>query len=660
MLKIKKNIPVLYIILSFLVIQTAFSQENFNNLTEKKYTNSQINVGLAFGEDFYLSDFFELPGILTCCGYDNISYKFGTGFGYSFWLGYGRNLPKLLFNKDFLFNTNIKFFNQSGKFSEEIKIGNKIYENRYEDIISEHSLDVDLYALSLNPSLSIYLFDKENLPLNLNFGLNFGVLLNGKFSQKEELISPENEFFANGTKFQNVADGNLPNQSNFFAGISLGIAYDWLHFGNFVLSPTFNLNYNFTNVISDLNWKTHSANLGINVTYKIPERKIPEEKTPEPPIIPEFPQLKTPLTEKLNLIVNANEPNNSTIKIPIYASEITNVSSDLPMIYFEQNSGKIIEGYPQNLIFSLKNRRNLKIEIGISSSENEAIFNVRKKEILNFLNANKIDTNSIIFEKNHIAKKARYSEIEKENSYAKFFINNKFEQLLSENRDTIINEIGNKNINFETKITATSLPYLYQFNYIVKQNSQNNIEKTINNEEKIELKIDDNLLNWKNEFTKNKKIEKAEIDIQCKVVDAEQKSATENFKYEIMSEFFIGNFHNSSQENSYNSEFLLGFFSFDEAEIFATNEKVLSEIKNSLKSNKKVEIFATTDNLGMQNYNSNLSSQRAKSAIAIIDPENKYSNNISIGSRNEIEKRFVNSTTYSRQKSRIVVVRILK
>ena len=644
------------------------SDETINLVPNEKYTTHSLNAGFSLNENFYFSNFTEIPNCVSCAKYDSILFDFANGLGYSFWFGYSKYLEKSFFNKNSKFSINLVFSSISAKYSKESKFANYIPGFLIEDLISRHTIDVTLNSIALNPSISIEPISKNNFPLSIGIGANLGILLTGSFSQKEELIEPKYVFFENGEKIINKANGDLPDKASIFAGISLNVTYDFYKIDNFIFSPTLKLNYGLTNIVSNADWKVHSANLGINIAYNIP-KKIEVIKEPEIII-----QEEIPVVEKLNLIVNASEPNNSKIIIPISLHEIIKTSNSLPILYFQQNTDLLVGDYFTNLehyerlVKKIKianeNKQNIKIEIGISSSESDSIFEERKNTIITFLHSYKIQTDLLSFEKNVKTKKEKYDEAEKENSYAKFFIDNKLEQLIETTTQKIINNISTHSINFNAIIEATELPYSYILSYTISNYDiikQNNVAlKEIKNVENYNFLIDSNLLNWKDYFEKTNSItEKIDIMVGCFVSDAKDNSKNTTFNYQIEPRITVDTFYNSNPNNLYKSEYILGFFSFDEDEIFAVDTNILNKIRDVLKNGKQIEVVGTTDNLGTQNYNSGLSLLRAKSAIKIIDPENNFANSITVGSKSAIERNFDYSNIYAQQKARVAIIRIL-
>ena len=643
------------------------SEEKINDISKKEYTQHSLNAGLSLNGNWYFSDFTEIPNCVSCAKYDGILFDFANGLSYSFWFGYSSNskhLEKLFPNKNPKLSINLVFANLSAQYSKEIKIGNRISGDKIEELISRYTIDVALNSILLNPFVSIQPFG-NNIPLSIGIGANFGILITGSFSHNEELIKPEDEFFSNGQKTINRANGDLSDKSSIFAGLALNATYDLCKIGDFIISPTLKLNYGLTNIVTSTNWKAHSANLGINIVYNVP-KKIEIIEEPEI-VIPEEPK-PIPIVEKLNLIVNASEPNNSKIVIPVSLYEIIQTSNSLPILYFQQNSDKLIftsnaindsvnldhsEQIIKKIMAASRNNHNIKIEIGISSSENDSLFESRKNAIIALLNSYKIQTDSFAFEKNVRMKKEKYDEAEEENSHAKFFINGKLEQLIETSTRKIINNISTRNINFNAVIEATAQPYSYDLDYSITRNNSLVTGTKFANAQNYDLLIDSNLLNWKN------KVENADLVINCRVTDAKNNSQDTIFRYKIVPQISVDTFYNSVPNNLYKTEYILGFFTFDEDEIFAVNMDYLDKIKNFLQNGKQIEVIGTTDNLGTQNYNSGLSLQRARAAIKIIDPDNKYSNSIAIGSKSVVERHFDYSNIYARKKARVALIRIL-
>ena len=649
----QKKLLIFALFLTFSLATNLFSKENTNHNSTKNYTPHLLNFGFTVNGNFYFSDFEDIPNCITCAKYDDVKYDFAFGIGYSIFAGYSRELPKFLFDKDFIWTTNLSFTTLSAKYKKESFFSNWIEGDFITQVISSKNLDISLNSIQIKPILSAYLFDKNKLPLRFDFGLNLGILLAGTFDQNEELLQPDAAYFENGTKIRNIASGDLPNKSSVFAGISLGATYDLYRTNNFIFSPKFSLNYGLTNITSDLNWKSHSVNFGVNIAYHIPEKIIPEiiEPTPEPPTVPELPKWDLAEVAELELIVNASHLNNSQINIPVFLDEIRIVNTSLPMIYFEQNSNKIVEGFDRNLIENLRNSNKIVVEIGLSNSENETLFESRKNAIQEFLTKNNITSKTVNFTLNHREKRERHNQIERENAYAKFFINNVFRQIETIKIDTVVNYFASEEISFVTQISVTSHPYSFTFEYFKNDEKLYGGEAT----DTYSWRFDESIF-----FNDKNEIETANLTVKWHLQDAENQSKEVEFNYKVVPQITVNTFHNSNPANYFHSEFVVGFFEFDGTELLAVNENSVNKIRQHLRDGGQIEVFGMTDNFGTQNYNQNLSTERAKATIKIIDSENRFSNNILIGSKNKIEQKFDSSNLYNLQKSRVAIVRILK
>ena len=107
--------------------------------------------------------------------------------------------------------------------------------------------------------------------------------------------------------------------------------------------------------------------------------------------------------------------------------------------------------------------------------------------------------------------------------------------------------------------------------------------------------------------------------------------------------------------NKSEEQFILAYTDFDESKLNSIDQKVLGKAKQAVKDGKQVTIFASTDNLGNQEYNRALAERRANSAKQIIGTGKGTVNIVYPDSY-----LFSNSHPYGRMLNRAIVIRIEK
>ncbi|MDR0926934.1 MAG: hypothetical protein LBO69_04125 [Ignavibacteria bacterium] len=614
-----------------------------NPLLADEYTNHKVSIGGSANWNIYQSDFYSLPGVLNSNIYDNVKCDFTTGFGYAIRIGYGYEFT--LWDMPATLGGDIVFTDLSAKYSEDAKFTNWIDGDNYGDAISRHILDISLQTALLNPYISLYPIDKH--PLSFRLGLNLGINISGSYDQKEELVSPDNIEYSNGSNSIYVESGDLPDKSALYAGIQLGVGYDIAQIGNWVITPNILLNYGLTNIVSGLSWQAHSANIGITFTYKFPVYTPPPPELPKLPAPPALPLPKPPEVAKLELVVDASERNNETIYVPVNIDEIITTRVSMPILYFKNGTDTIISGYAPQLLDLLRNNKNISVEIGVSYpelSDADDLSEKRKIAINSFLQTNGINAVTT-FSLKKDEKQQKYPELNQEYAYAKFYVNGKYAIVEHTRLDTAINQIGSASLSLEAKIVADATPYQYKLDYYIDGRTQSVMD------EKWTLTLNQSNLKWTTPSAKSK------LDIRCHLQDAEGKNAEQHFDYTVVPQLIATTYTNSKPDNAWTDEYVVGFFGFDESVLLTRNDNAINIIRKALAQGKLIEVVGTTDAFGTQQYNIPLSVSRANAAIAAIDTEHKWSSQIQIGNSNK--PSHTNGTIYDRQHERAAIIRIM-
>lgn len=244
--------------------------------------NSQIdttkpiyNIGVYGGINYNLHDagFRSLPGIPNCCP------KFESGSGIAPQVGLSVRFP---FDEASSLILKLEYSDYSGKLEKEEFIGNTELRQatppfETTDVVkatSNHSVEGNLGAISIEPMYSWNIFDK----FNWNIGLNLSYLLSPKFTQREQLVSPNNVVFKDTEKRvrNEYINNDIPEVNSIQIFGKTSISYS-IPFGkNMILSPELGFAYPFTKIFSD-EWKVIPISIGLNLEYPI-KPSIEKEK----------------------------------------------------------------------------------------------------------------------------------------------------------------------------------------------------------------------------------------------------------------------------------------------------------------------------------------------------------------------------------------------
>lgn len=249
----------------YLIILLSFAQ--IISYSQIDTTKPRFYVGAFGGVNYNIHNagFKSLPGIPNCCP------KFETGSGIGPQVGLSLRFP---FDEASSLMLKIGYSDYSGKLEKEEYIGNTELREatppfETTDVvqaISNHSVEGILSGISLEPMYSWNLFDN----LNWNIGLNLSYLLAPKFTQKEQLVSPNNVVFKDTEKRirNEYINNDIPeaNKIQMFAKTSVNYS---IPFGkDMILSPELGFAYPFTKIFSD-EWKVVPISFAINIEYPI-------------------------------------------------------------------------------------------------------------------------------------------------------------------------------------------------------------------------------------------------------------------------------------------------------------------------------------------------------------------------------------------------------
>ena len=305
---------------------------------------SSYGIFINGGLNIHAPDFDQLPPSPSCCP----GYRSGSGLGYSGGLFFAFPV-----SDDLEINLRASYMNLSGKLTETETDNVHIFNpatNRGVPGEIEHTIDASLTSVAFNPLISWRMGDQ----FRLHFGLNGAFLLDKKFDQKEEIVSPDFGVFRDTQQKERfVLNGQeIKNASPFLAAVTAGASMDFPMNSNHTLFlvPEFWFNYGLNNVSSDVDWKIHQLTGGIALRYAPREEIIPEPPPP-PPQDPPMPELSAPpsapvLDATVTAVgVNSNDVESDVSILRVEEFLFNRMHPILNYVFFDENSAELPDRY---------------------------------------------------------------------------------------------------------------------------------------------------------------------------------------------------------------------------------------------------------------------------------------------------------------------------
>ncbi|MES2767002.1 MAG: OmpA family protein [Bacteroidota bacterium] len=608
-----------------------------------------------------------LNGNLHSAAFENVmpggdnggTFKNGFGLGASAYAGVEFTpLKPTLFGIPYRMAAKLSFNLLSAPLTTDYYFGNVINGNSSIKGNTKQTVEASIGLLALEPGIILSPF--ENTPVNFTLGAQIGTPIISSYKQSEEWTNVEPAGSVLQTNYG--GEGDIPNKSSIYAALSIGAQYEAMSFGTFVVLPEIQYNYALTNLSSSLNWKASSVRGGVAIRYALLKTPPPVEPPPPPP--PPAPKVLALSAEvfKDGSPVSAGSVIDITVPVNAYITQYALA----PIAFFEKNSSTIALPKSDNgfktatqeeaqtaIANSLKNFLKVNSQskvtiIGSASADEEpAIAQQRAETIARFLKTQGISSDRISLSQEVSKDNLRYEELREEQRYVRFDFSNNQNVVL----DTVM-VLGNRP--FESSNTPKPLQIEFTARPIfTAEAAPYQINGTATSDGVFK-----NLSESPETFT----IPVAYTDVVLKPVavnytikDAEGKTQNASVNFSVRPRQEIRRIENEVLKTEGNfQEYVLGFFKFDEARMYAMNSDALLKAQNALKTGKKIQLIAMTDNLGTPEYNAQLARQRAQTArelfgkaadVEIIYPETPV---------------FANSTPQGRVLNRSVMVRIIE
>lgn len=290
----------------------------------------------SFNSVMHSAGFPSLPGMNTCCR----QYNDATGSGFS-----GGILLRGEVSEKTSWQLRAGYTVLGGQWEEQEVIGN-VYDANWNttEAVSSYNLDATLGLAELSPMIA---YEPFTFPLELRLGVNIGYFVQSDFSNSEELISPTDARFSNGSRFYDNEGSIEELTTPFMAAIAM-LGYDIELSRTMILSPEIGYSFNFLDITSEEEWKAHSLRVGVSLRYWGEEPLSEPAPTPPPPSVPlppPPPDTPKPVLSVIALAMDeqGNQNNISQMRIREYLSR--QVHPLLPYIFFDHNSSEIPARY---------------------------------------------------------------------------------------------------------------------------------------------------------------------------------------------------------------------------------------------------------------------------------------------------------------------------
>lgn len=216
---------------------------------------------------------------------------------------------------------------------------------------TENTLETTLKYLELQPEFRYTLVpDFLRGPLRGVVALRMGFPMTTTFEQSEKIVSPDNAAFTStGSRTQEraIANGEIYSRTSMSIGATAGVE-NMLRMGsNLFFTQQVLFDYNFTNIATDVSWKTYGVRIEAGVRYAFMSTPPAPEPEPEPvidtviaePIVEAEPPPPKPLA---SIRIDNVLTNETTLEV---GNELLATLPLVNAVFFEKNSSSIPNKY---------------------------------------------------------------------------------------------------------------------------------------------------------------------------------------------------------------------------------------------------------------------------------------------------------------------------
>lgn len=641
-----KYISIVFIICSSLLIAG-----------ERTGTKYFLNAGLNY--NMHSTNIKGFSGSENCCD----EFTGGNYLDPTFGFGMELALGNLLFDMPSSYVLQLNYNGLSSEYTEERFRGYKINEFDKQPIMVEHQLNPTIKLLSIGNSIYSELFRGFSFGL----GADIGFAMTSDYSQNELALSPNDFTFDNGSREINTGEGTIEEMNSLIVSLFAGIRYDLYDFDDWTIRPEVKYNYIPGSILDGKDLFVSQLSGSISFVYNM---TTPEPKAPAPPPQPEPKEVEvveeiTPAPPYINVSLTLKDESGNEIKdgqkltIPITVFETKQEYALRPVVFYDSadyNYKKYnIESFTNSdfdvqteMINSIarKMKEDKTLTLTLSTydlgDEPKNISEERLYIIEQKLKDDGIDLTRVKTKTVSVDKEFKYNELKEEYRKVEFALSDNSELIKS------IYEIDSK-IEFEkrtyspkTTVNSSKDEYYQEANLYVNGNS---VEK---DNKDFDFSIDEKFTKEfeKNEPVRFEYISNAEV---AGIYSASKVSFTIEPKVKNVNQTI-----NTINEGSQSTEqHILAYTEFDKSNFKSVDSDVLKLVRKALDQKRKVTIYASTDNLGNEDYNKALAERRANTAKSLIGGN---SDNLKVVYPEQY--LFSNEHPYGRMLNRAIVVRI--
>ncbi len=644
-----KYISIVFIICSSLLIAG-----------ERTGTKYFFNAGLNY--NMHTTDIKGFSGTENCCdGFTGGNFLDPT-FGFGMELAMGN----LIFDLPASYVLQLNYNGLSSEYTEERFRGYKISEFDKQPIMVEHSLNPTIKLLSIGNSIYSELFSDFSFGL----GADIGFVMTSDYSQNELALSPNDFTFSNGSKEINTGEGNIGEMNSLIVSLFAGVRYDLYDLDNWTIRPELKYNYIPGSLLDGKDLFASQLSGSISFVYNMTS---PEPKAPAPPIQPEPKEIEiveeiiTPAPPYINVSLTMKDESGNEIKdgqkltIPVTVYETKQEYALRPVVFFDSADYNYkqynIESFTNSdfdvqteMINSIAKRmkadKTLKLNLTTydlgdepKNMPEERLYNIEQKLKDVGVDLSRVSTKTLAVDKDF-----KYNELKEEYRKVEFALSDNSELIKSIYEIDSRIEFDKKSFTPTTAINSSKDEYYQEANLYVNGSS---VQKE---NEDFTFSIDEN---YTEKFEKNEPV-KFEYISNAEVAGI-YSAANVSFTVEPTVKNVNQTFNTIEDGSKVTEQHILAYTEFDKSSFKSVDKDVLNLVRKALEQNRKVTIYASTDNLGNEEYNKALAERRANTAKSIIGGN---SNNLQVIYPEQY--LFSNEHPYGRMLNRAIVVRIDK
>ncbi len=505
--------------------------------------------------------------------------------------------------------------------------------------IIRHQIDASLSAIDFEPMIGFRITDR----LTLNGGLMLGGVINASYTQTEKIASPSSTAIRTNqlTVPELVGSGDIPNASSLVAALSFGLSFDIPigHGSRWFITPEAFYSLALTNVEKNDPWKVNMIRAGLALKYSPSDFELP----PPPPnqrarlvaAVKAYGMMSPTASEEPIVKLKVEEFLTRQHKPLLPYVFFGAGSAEFPLQYHQMSEAQTAAFDPEKFsdstllgvyydmlnIVGKRMREHPTATLTLSgcnsneSSEknNLALSQKRAETVKNYLvNTWGIAASRIELKSRNLP--ANPSNINKEEGIAE---NRRVE--LASNDPFIIAPLVTRDT------TRISTPPIVRFRsevdaqagvgaYSISATQDNRLIQSLNGKGDVPEHLDWNLED--NSTTMPRK--ETPLNYVLRVTDREGQEFTTQAQQIPVEQITIEKKRRERMGDKEIDRYTLMSFGFSQAEVEADNQRYIESIRKELSPDASVRIVGSTDTMGDEDFNLNLSQQRAKSVANVL------------------------------------------